>query len=50
MMISSDILEVIGVSNRTIVMKEGQITGELKRDKATEESVIALATGLREKN
>lgn len=45
MMISSDMEEVIGVSDRIVVMKEGQISGELERTGFSEHSVLALAVG-----
>lgn len=41
--ISSELTEVINVSDRIIVMRNGQITGQLKREEATEENVLALA-------
>jgi ABC-type sugar transport system ATPase subunit len=44
-MISSDLTEILGLSDRIYVMKSGRIAGELDGRKATEESVIALATG-----
>ncbi len=47
MMISSDLLEVLGLSDRVVVMKEGRIARELNRAEATEERVVALATGVR---
>ena len=47
MMISSDLLEVLGLSDRVVVMKEGRIAGEFNRAEATEERVVALATGVR---
>ena len=43
--VSSEMEEVIGMSDRAIVMHEGCITGELLRDKLTEEAVMQLATG-----
>jgi len=46
MVISSDLLEVLGITDRVIVMKEGQIVGELERKEASEEKVIALAAGI----
>jgi ABC-type sugar transport system ATPase subunit len=46
MMISSDLLEVLGVSDRIIVMKEGEVVGELDREQANEQKVVALATGV----
>jgi len=44
-MISSDLTEVLGLSDRVYVMKAGRIAGELAASEATEEAVIALATG-----
>ena len=41
--ISSELTEVINVSDRIIVMRNGEITGQLKREEATEENVLALA-------
>ena len=43
LMISSDMEEVLGLSDRIAVMKEGRLTGILRRDEATEESVMRLA-------
>jgi ribose transport system ATP-binding protein len=37
--------EVIGMSDRTLVMHEGRITGELRREELSEESIMNLATG-----
>ena len=45
MMISSDLLEILGVSDRIIVMKTGRIAGVLSRENATEDRIISLATG-----
>jgi ABC-type sugar transport system ATPase subunit len=44
-MISSDLGEILGLSDRIYVMKSGRIAGEIAGADATEESVIALATG-----
>jgi len=44
-MISSDLTEILGLSDRIYVMKSGKIAGELEGRAATEEAVIALATG-----
>ncbi|MEO2012952.1 MAG: sugar ABC transporter ATP-binding protein, partial [Fuerstiella sp.] len=38
--VSSEMEEVIGMSDRTLVMHEGRITGELTRDELTEESIM----------
>ena len=45
LMISSDLNEVLGMSDRIVVMREGRTTGELARADATPERVMALATG-----
>ena len=45
LMISSELPEVLGMSDRILVVREGAIAGELARDEATQESVIHLATG-----
>jgi ABC-type sugar transport system ATPase subunit len=46
MLISSDLSEIIGISDRVYVMRDGAIVGELARERATEETIISLATGL----
>ncbi len=43
-MISSELPEVLGMSDRVYVMANGQITGELSKEEATQEKVMALAT------
>jgi ribose transport system ATP-binding protein len=45
MMISSDMEEVIGVSDRIAVMHEGRIAGTLDRSEFSEENVLQLAVG-----
>jgi len=42
---SSDMEEVLGMSDRAFVMHEGRITGELTHDELSEEAVMRLATG-----
>ncbi|MCL1812693.1 MAG: ATP-binding cassette domain-containing protein [Treponema sp.] len=44
-MISSELPEILGVSDRIVVMHEGTIAGELLRAEATQEKIIAYATG-----
>nr|WP_277605902.1 sugar ABC transporter ATP-binding protein [Glycomyces sp. L485] len=44
-MVSSELLEVLGMADRVLVMREGRIAGELDRSDATEEAVMLLATG-----
>ena len=43
--ISSEMEEVLGISDRIAVMHEGRITGVLEREHFTEEAVMRLATG-----
>ncbi len=38
-MISSDLPEVLGMSDRIVVMHEGKVTGELLRNEATQEKL-----------
>ncbi|MEU7620144.1 sugar ABC transporter ATP-binding protein [Micromonospora rifamycinica] len=44
LMISSDLPELLGMSDRIVVMRDGRIAGELPAG-ATEEDVVALAVG-----
>ncbi|PZO94762.1 MAG: D-xylose ABC transporter ATP-binding protein [Streptococcus pyogenes] len=44
-LVSSDLPEVLGVSDRIMVMHEGKMMGELSRAQATQERVMHLATG-----
>ena len=44
-MISSDMEELLGLSDRVAVMHEGAIAGELDRAAMTEEAIMTLATG-----
>jgi ribose transport system ATP-binding protein len=43
--ISSEMEEVLGISDRIAVMHEGRLTGILKRSEFSEEAVMRLATG-----
>ncbi|MFG2115176.1 sugar ABC transporter ATP-binding protein [Streptomyces sp. NPDC048718] len=43
LMISSDLPEVLGMSDRVLVMSQGRIAGELAARDATQDSVMALA-------
>lgn len=45
-MISSDLPEVLGISDRIMVMSEGKISGELSRSEASQESIMKLAVGM----
>jgi ABC-type sugar transport system ATPase subunit len=45
LLISSELPEVLAASDRIYVFHEGRIAGELSRDRATEETVMTMATG-----
>ena len=42
--VSSEMEEVMGMSDRTLVMHEGRLTGQLDRDQLSEEAILRLAT------
>ncbi len=42
-LISSDLPEILGMSDRVLVMKNGQIAGGLTRDELTQERVLSMA-------
>jgi ribose transport system ATP-binding protein len=44
LMISSELPEILGMSDRIVVMREGRTTGELSRNEASAEAVMHLAT------
>ncbi len=44
-LISSELPEVLGMSDRIMVMHEGRITGEFSREEADSEKIIRAATG-----
>lgn len=44
-MVSSELPEILGMSDRVLVFHEGRIRGELAGDKATQENIMKLATG-----
>ncbi|MDI3384948.1 sugar ABC transporter ATP-binding protein [Streptomyces sp. B-S-A8] len=43
LMISSDLPEVLGMSDRVLVMAQGRIAGELSAEEASQDAVMALA-------
>jgi len=45
-LISSDLPEVLTMSDRILVMREGTISGEVLRDEASEEVIMGYATGI----
>jgi rhamnose transport system ATP-binding protein len=44
LMISSELPEILGMSDRVLVMREGRITGHFSRAEATQEKIISAAT------
>ncbi len=45
LVISSELPEVLGISDRILVMHEGRITATLNRDEATQDAIMRAATG-----
>ena len=45
LMVSSEMPEILGMSDRILVMHEGKISGELSRAEATQDKIMQLATG-----
>ena len=45
LMISSDLEEILGVSDRVLVMHQGELAGGLPRERMTEQAIMQLATG-----
>lgn len=45
LMVSSELPEIIGMSDRVMVIHEGKVAGFLNRNNATEENIMVLATG-----
>ena len=45
-MVSSEMPEILGMSDRVIVIHEGRITGEFSRAEVTQEKIMAAATGM----
>jgi putative multiple sugar transport system ATP-binding protein len=43
-MISSELPEVLGMSDRIYVMSEGKIVGEVSGEQATQENIMKMAT------
>jgi len=47
-MVSSDLPEILGVSDRIMIMRQGKISGVLSREEATSENVMQLALPIAE--
>ncbi len=45
LLISSDLPELVGLSNRILVIREGKLIGEMTRDESTEENALLAANG-----
>jgi rhamnose transport system ATP-binding protein len=45
LMISSELPEILGMSDRIVVMQEGAVAGILNRDEADQQKILALALG-----
>jgi ribose transport system ATP-binding protein len=45
LLISSDLEEILGMSDRVLVLHEGRLAGELSRGELSEEAIMHLATG-----
>jgi ribose transport system ATP-binding protein len=43
--VSSEMEEILGMSDRALVMHEGRLSGVLNRDELSEEAVMQFATG-----
>ena len=50
LLISSELEEVLSMSDRIVVMREGRVTGEFERGEATQEDVMTAATGGGDRN
>ncbi len=46
-MISSEMMEIIGMCDRAIVMRSGSVAGELKKDELTEQNLINYSMGVK---
>jgi len=44
LMVSSELQEILGMSDRVLVMCEGRLTGEYERKEADQEKIMAAAT------
>jgi ABC-type sugar transport system ATPase subunit len=45
LMVSSELPEILGMSHRVLVMREGRIVADIPREAATEERIMTAATG-----
>jgi ribose transport system ATP-binding protein len=47
LLVSSELPEVLRLSDRILVMRQGQLMGELEKHQASETAIMALATGVK---
>jgi ABC-type sugar transport system ATPase subunit len=45
LMISSELPEILGMSDRIVVLRHGMIAGTLNREEATQQAIMSLAVG-----
>ncbi|TDE09953.1 sugar ABC transporter ATP-binding protein [Jiangella asiatica] len=50
LVVSSELVEVIGLADRVYVMRGGRVAGEVPRAEATEESLLTLALGTNQRS
>jgi len=50
MLISSELPEILAMSDRVVVMYEGEVTAILEKEDCNEETIITYATGMAQKN
>jgi ribose transport system ATP-binding protein len=48
--VSSEMPELIGICDRIVVMREGQVAGEVTGERMTEHDIVVLATGVKAEN
>ena len=47
LLLSSDLPELVGLSDRALVLRNGRLVGEMRKEDMTEESVLLAANGQR---
>jgi len=47
-MVSSELAEIIGLSDHVVVLHEGEQMGILDREELTQERILTLASGIRD--
>lgn len=49
LMVSSDMMELMGISDRILIMREGRIMGELEAEDFSQERILTIASGMETK-